>query len=412
MVEATGGQFDRAAGGLSSGATQHDTVALPTSASGSGDVLHTPISRGKRPRMTSGDVQGQPPATGGSAADGAQGHPMAKGFCKRHLGIDYLAARLSFGPSSLGPLHPSTALASACVGAGPQQGVEELFAASMPKFEMTGRSRRKERVMTDITRCLQEGLKTNGPATSAVNREIIQALQYIMFEMEKRPPKDIKRVSCFKSLVEAFKSCQPVQARCILRMFGDLTSKENTFEGQLKYSLVREKEAALNRYISLRHPGCDWTSDSHRHRLHLLSGYLFLIGDRFGLDGAEAAKHDCLLAAVVREIGHVAVDDLIAKLQRDLSVKEWLQTLLADINNQAQFADRIIRRDCIYEWALENMGPTARYDVYYDADRAEEFAGQDPQEPTAENIFQPFLSCKVLVDILVAAAMLQWNTVW
>ena len=30
---------------------------------------------------------------------------------------------------------------------------------------------------------------------------------------------------------------------------------------------------------------------------------------------------------------------------------EWLQTLLADINNQSADADRLINRDCIFKWA-------------------------------------------------------------
>merc|ERR1712110_1032398 len=110
------------------------------------------------------------------------------------------------------------------------------------------------------------------------------------------------------------------------------------------------------------------------------------------------------------EMGHVDTVDLMTELQSNMSVKEWLQTLLADINNQADSADRLIDQACIFKWAQANMSSDDAYRIFYDADRASEFAEQDPEEPEECNKFQPFLSCKVLVEILLAAGLLRWST--
>merc|ERR1712194_223420 len=122
--------------------------------------------------------------------------------------------------------------------------------------------------------------------------------------------------------------------------------------------------------------------------------------------GMVAAQSDSFLQAVVSEIGSVVVKDMIAELQRDMSVKEWLQTLLADINNQTSSTDRLINRDCIFKWVQVNMSAEAAHEVFYDDERRAEFAGQDPERPTETNQYQPFLSCKVLSDMLLKAGML------
>merc|ERR1711920_1185551 len=102
-------------------------------------------------------------------------------------------------------------------------------------------------------------------------------------------------------------------------------------------------------------------------------------------------------------------DAVMAKLKEDVPIKEWLQTLLADINDQAPSPDRLIDRNCIFTWVQANMSQDATYTVFYDEDRADEFVDHDPKAPRQENKFQPFLSCKVLVEILMAAKMIRWS---
>jgi len=253
------------------------------------------------------------------------------------------------------------------------------------------------------------GLWMHGPPTTAVNRQIVPAICHIFSEMSKLAPTDTKRVNYLTTLAEACVDCQQVQAREILRLYGDLTAQNDTFEGQLRYTLLRAKEAALDCYITKRHPQCDQDHtqvNPWEQRPHLVSGYASLIGEAFGLDGMEAARSDRFLPHVLKEIGQVNPVLLQQELQRELSVKEWLQTLLADINNQTWAPSRLINPGCIFQWVRENLSQEAAHEVFYDEERADEFAGQDPERPTKENEYQPFLSCRVLVDMLLATGML------
>merc|ERR1712137_426208 len=127
---------------------------------------------------------------------------------------------------------------------------------------------------------------------------------------------------------------------------------------------------------------------------------IVMIGRDFGLDGLTSARHDRFLAQVQAHIRHTDTRDLLKKLKADMSVKEWLQTLLADINNQNPTADRLIDPECVYRWVNANLSQDDLYRVFYDESRAEEFEDMDPKAPTNENKFKVFLSCKFLVDML------------
>jgi len=244
----------------------------------------------------------------------------------------------------------------------------------------------------------------------AVNSEIIPATKYIFAEMSMLLPQNKKRVSILTTLAHACTDCQQVQAREIMRVFGDLTAQNETFEVQLKYSLVRMKEASLDEYITLNHPNCDLDhtkTQPHFQRPHLKSGYIVMIGRDFGLDGLTSAKHDRFLARVQTHIKHTDKRDMLKKLKTNMSVKEWLQTLLADINNQNLAADRLINPACVYRWADANLSQDDVHKVFYDENRAEEFEDLEPKAPTNENKFKVFLSCKFLVDMLMRMEMLQ-----
>ena len=147
-----------------------------------------------------------------------------------------------------------------------------------------------------------------------------------------------------------------------------------------------------------------------------------IVGEQFGLDGLTAAKGDRFCGQALGEIGRgVQPGALIQALIQGMSVKEWLQTLLADINNQNANADRLIDRGAIFAWVQQNLvngggggggggavgGQTfSPHLVFYEEARAAEFADLDPKAPTQANQYQPFLSPRVLVEMLVRAGML------
>merc|ERR1712039_813939 len=109
------------------------------------------------------------------------------------------------------------------------------------------------------------------------------------------------------------------------------------------------------------------------------------------------------------EIGILDSAALVAEIKDTMSVACWLQTLLADINNQAADADRLIDRSCIFKWAQASLIDEHAHLVFYDEDRAAEFVEHDPQRPEVLNQFQPFLSCKILIAILVSIGLLTWH---
>merc|ERR1712039_717988 len=109
------------------------------------------------------------------------------------------------------------------------------------------------------------------------------------------------------------------------------------------------------------------------------------------------------------EIGTLDSAALMAEIKDTMSMGCWLQTLLADINNQAADADRFIDRSCIFKWAQASLIDEHAYLVFYDEDRAAEFVEHNPQRPEDANQFQPFLSCKILIAILVSIGLLTWH---
>ncbi|CAK0888086.1 unnamed protein product, partial [Prorocentrum cordatum] len=352
------------------------------------------------------------------AAAGAGAAPPASAAAggsaeERPLGLEALAAGLVFGRPAFGPLRPRGGGHRAKLkGPSLRSRIPDMLRESVAGVE----SMRGERGLKTVTQMLTDsysnGLFMHGPPSSAVNRQIVPALRHVFAEMAKLPPEHPKRVGCLTALAEACTDCQQVQAREILRLFGDLTSQSETFEGQLRYSLLRAKEAALNCYITGRHPGCDLDhtrAQPWQQRAHLVSGYTWLLGEAFGLDGLEAAGGDRFLPQVLEEIGAVDPAELQRRLVRGLSVKEWLQTLLADVNNQARplVCSSVVDPGCIFKWVSRHLSQEAAHEVFYDEERLAEFEGQDPERPTKENQFQPFLSCRVLVDMLLATGMLE-----
>mmetsp|Transcript_39792 Transcript_39792/g.89153 ORF Transcript_39792/g.89153 Transcript_39792/m.89153 type:complete len:192 (-) Transcript_39792:120-695(-) len=188
-----------------------------------------------------------------------------------------------------------------------------------------------------------------------------------------------------------------------------MTSQTATFERQLLYSLVREKDAALQRYISGKHSNCDEDHTQvapQQQRAHLTSAYVFLLGEDFGFDSFELAQGDRFLFEALEEVCGQDGGELSSILRSDMSVADWVSMLLADINNQAEGADRLIDRDCLFKWAAEKMGTSVAHEIFYDEERAAEYGGQIPTVPLPQNKFQPFLSRKVLVRMLLTAGML------
>jgi len=347
--------------------------------------------------------------------------------------ISYLASKHSFGPTAFSPLHTTAITSNGNSYVDLSKSISDIVLSSMPAArDMKGERDRKPvtRMLTDI---YQRGLFMHGNANSSVNQTIIPAFRHVVAELNKMDSKYKKRVDMIQHLVEACQDCQQVQARVILRMYSDLTCKTQTLEQQLKYSLVRPKEAALQILISKYHaPDCDQSHNiigPERQRAHLLSAYVSLIGDEFGLDGVETAKGDRFLneaLAVVRSVhlhGYISSisssmlsngdsslkQSIMDELTSSLCVKEWLTDLIGDINNQSPNADRVIDRACIFSWATKNtsLNDDLPHRIFYEDSRTEEYKDLDPSRPTKDNEYEPLFSPNVLVELLVKMQLLK-----
>jgi len=231
--------------------------------------------------------------------------------------INHLASQYSFGPNAFGALQRSTPQTTSNEDL--SYSVRDIIEASYPQAtNMYGERNRKlvTRMLTDI---YNQGLFMHGSADSVVNRTIVPAFRHVISEMNKLNANEEKRISMARNLAEACQDCQQVQARVILRLFGDLTSQNQTFESQLKYSLVQPKEAALHSLISKYHsPTCDLDHtqvNSANQRAHLVSGYVSLIGNSFGLDGVDAANSDRFLYDSLGVIRNIHITPLLQEAE-------------------------------------------------------------------------------------------------
>lgn len=365
----------------------------------------SPISPISPPEESHPPPEPKPSEPGAEPSDGDATHEFS---------VEVMAKRLKFGARSFEGLKGGWCAESTWSPSNVREkDVKKIVLASYPQAAKM-RGQRGERMVTEmLCACFQQGLWTFGDANVPTNQEVIPAFRFIMSEMAKLDAKNLKRVGIITTLAHACEDCQQVQAREILRIFGDLTAQNESFDEQLKYSLLRLKEAAVNRFITQHHgEKCDLDHTKvypRQQRPHLFSGYVDYIGEELGLDGMKAAQGDRFLHEVRKELKKIKMTktSIIKALMQEMSVREWLQTLLADINNQNPVADRLMDRSCIFTWVQANLSREAAHLVFYDEDRAEEFKGQDPEEPSAENCYQPFLSCKVLVEMLVKARFLE-----
>ena len=318
--------------------------------------------------------------------------------------------------------------------------VKSIVEISYPEARNLKGQRGQVKVTDMLNNIYQNGLFMFGDSSSTLNKEIIPALQHIFHEMNALRHDDRKRVSIIQQLVEACLDCQQVQARTIQKIYADLTSQSLTFEQQLKYSLIPQKEASLNILITNYHGGpggvgkpqgnqtpycdLDHTMVSAEHqRAHLFSGYVVILGEAFGFEGQTEAQNDRFLHDTLRNIqfshreddssnvpnklSNQKIKSITAELKDNMSVSDWITSLIADINNQSDDADRIIDRQCIFEWATKNMEGAFKFKIFYDESRADEFKHMNPNQPTDENIYQPFLSPSVLIEILEKAKLIQ-----
>ena len=374
---------------------------------------------------------------------------------KKVEGAQHIASLHRFGPSAFAPLKHVVQAADGFVKEYQKsltREVPKIMLETMPEANNMKGERGCYKVTFMVQRIYQSGLHMHGPENSPLNSQVVPALRHVIGAVAGLPPANPQRVQVVQQLAEACMDCQQVQATVILRLYSDMTSQTLRFEDQLLYSLARQKERAVHELIGTLHAKTcdkDHTSVSPwQQRAHLFSGYVHLLGANLGMDGVLAAKNDRFAANAIKEAVTVCPwastrEELKERatevLKSKMNVFEWMQALLADINNQKPHAMRLIDRGCIFKWADQHMPDeeeggeeegegeggeeegegegeagakkrrrtTTKHDVFYSEDRADEFADFDVKRPTKDNEYEPFLSPRVLADMLCQANFLR-----
>ena len=279
----------------------------------------------------------------------------------------------------------------------------------------TMRGQRGQLTVTQmLQRAYRNGLFMHGGPSSPVNALVVPALRFAVWWCSERRAGDPKRDHILRTLANACLDCQQVQAREILRLYRELTNQAQTLPLQIGGFLDAFRESAIQAMISARHaPLCDMDhtrAKPGQQRPHLRSAYVAIAGDAMGMRDTLPAKNDRFLydaqSEIARSMGAKPDPSGLARaLMSSISTKLFFQGLLSDINNQSPSADRSIDRKCVFNWARDNMKNP--HSVFYDDARKAEFSAQAPKRPEEANMFQPFVSQKVLAQILVQMGFLK-----
>ena len=208
-------------------------------------------------------------------------------------------------------------------------------------------------------------------------------------------------------LCEAFQSCMAEQGRVIDALYGQLSGRDATFRDQVLALVDVHKALAMESTVQA------FLSSHGGHQApHVLSAYLREVGRELGLRGVAASATD--------PNATMAVDKpaVLRAFRERFSVDEVAAALVADVNQQSPDAERVIDRDALAKWAAATAeattgqqgggggggGGAAVFDahsIYYDDERAGDFANLTVSKPNEANEFQPFLSPRVAMEILI-----------
>jgi hypothetical protein len=124
---------------------------------------------------------------------------------------------------------------------------------------------------------------------------------------------------------------------------------------------------------------------------------LFFLGPELGLRGVSGAALDhCAFSISQPEQAR-----FVSVFTSLFSLDHLFADLVQDVNQQQADATRLVDRALLATWAGNGdaNGGFASHSIFYDEDRPQDFGGL---APTAENMFQPFLTPSVARDTFLA----------
>lgn len=234
------------------------------------------------------------------------------------------------------------------------------------------------------------------PAIKEHTKHSIQYIFYALDSKEMNYSENDKRVY-LRRLAEAFTSCQAGQARELDAVYGSLIGRSLDLRGQVLSLVDEQKQRVLDMVTKKIHPDAWESMDPTRQAPHIESAYVQLFGRQFGLRGTNGAGADYCMASVSKTEAERAEKEF----RKLFSVEETLESIIMDVNQQNRDADRIISREDLSKWAgnaAENGGFDS-WSIFYDEENKDDYP--EDAKPTEENMYQPFLSKKVALNLLL-----------
>jgi len=201
-----------------------------------------------------------------------------------------------------------------------------------------------------------------------------------------------------KRLAEAYQSCQAEQGRTIDSLYGKISGRDATLQDQVLTLVDDYKALTMEGVVNHLNPDAAGMDDDYPSRQipHITSAYLEAVGKELGMRGVDAATSD-MNRPQVTDL-HLRAKILDA-FKAHFSLKDLLGAIVSDVNQQAADAERVIDRELLMKWSA-SAGADGTFDahsIFYDAERSNDYDGA----PKEENMYQPFLTHKVVSRILV-----------
>lgn len=276
--------------------------------------------------------------------------------------------------------------------------IQEMLAKYVPNINELYDRRHTCPVTTLIIKTYNNGLPLY-EGVPAIKEHTKHAIRYIfdtLGDKEQGHSDNEKRV-CLRRLAEAFTSCQAGQARELDAVYGGLIGRSLDLRGQVLSVVDEQKQRVLDMVTQKLHPDA-WTSMDPTHQApHIESAYTQLFGQQLGLRGTGGAGADyCMAAVPLREAAKAEKE-----FRKLFSAEETLETIVQDVNQQSKDADRAISRKDLSKWAGDASvnGGFDPYSIFYDEDNKDDYP--DDTKPSEENKYQPFISKKVALNMLL-----------
>ena len=190
------------------------------------------------------------------------------------------------------------------------------------------------------------GLVTFGEGYSPLNKTFKHQYRVVLDKISKMPEKE-KELK-FKKLADAFKACQPEQARVVNGMYAQFMGLGGTFEAQMNAWIEEKKKEAFEQCIYELHPNCHESTNLPVDQLpHLTSGYLVLLGDELGMSDTKRARSDHN-ANIYLDYNR---DQFLRLFWQKLQVEDLSRELVSQINQS--LGDRFTNEQLV-KWCNSN----------------------------------------------------------